>query len=104
MSILLLLIGLGIFLWFWQDSLRAKELAREACLRACRRCGVQLLDDTVALDKLWLRRRDSGRFCLERRYIFEFTDTGITRIGGVVVMVGNSVEVLAMDGADLFIP
>jgi hypothetical protein len=104
MSILLLLIGLGIFLWFWQDSLRAKELAREACLRACRRYGVQLLDDTVALDKLWLRRNNNGRLILERRYTFEFTNTGISRTGGVVVMVGNAVEILAMDGADLFIP
>lgn len=104
MSILLLLLGLGIFLWFWQDSLRSKELARDACIRACRRYGVQLLDDTVALDKLWLRRNGSGRLCLERRYTFEFTDTGISRTGGVVVMVGNAVEILAMDGTDLFIP
>jgi hypothetical protein len=104
MSILLLLIGLGLFLWFWQDSMRAKELARDACLRACRRYGVQFLDDTVALDKIGLRRNDSGRLCLERRYTFEFTDTGVTRTGGVVIMLGSSIEVLALDGGDLFIP
>lgn len=104
MTILLILIALGVILWLWQDSLRAKELARDACLRACRRYGVQLLDDTVALDKFWLRRNKKGFLCFERRYTFEFTDTGVTRTGGVIVLFGNSIEVLALDGGDLFIP
>lgn len=84
--------------------MRAKEKARDACLRACRRYGVQLLDDTVALDKLWLRRHPNGRLALERRYTFEFTDTGMTRTAGVVVLFGGSVEILALGGGDLFIP
>lgn len=99
------LIGLGLIAWFWQDSLRAKERARDACVRACRRAGVQLLDDTVALDRLWLRRdRRRGTVCLERRYAFEFTDNGAVRYHGLIVLLGGKVEVLAMDGEDLLIP
>lgn len=101
---LFLIICLGLILWFWQDSLRAREKAKDACLRACRSYGVQLLDDTVALDKLWLRRNDIGRLCLERRYTFEFTGNGAQRSGGLIVMLGARVDILALDGGDLFIP
>lgn len=101
---LVALLGLGLLLWFWQDSLRARERAKDACLRACRSYGVQLLDDTVALDGLWPRRGGSGRLQLERRYTFEFSSNGASRSGGVVVLCGQRVEVLALDGADLFIP
>lgn len=94
---------LGLAGWFWQDSLRAREGAHSACRNACRRAGVQLLDDTVALDRLWLRRA-AGRLCLERRYTFEFTITGADRNSGLVVVLGGRVEVLALDGHDLLIP
>jgi len=103
-SLLLLLSLLGAVVWFWQDSLVARELAHSASVRACRQYGVQLLDDTVALDSLWLRRNGTGQIRLERRYLFEFTESGTSRQRGVVVMLGRRTEVLAMDGGDLFIP
>lgn len=103
-SLLLLLSLLGAVVWFWQDSLVARELAHSASVRACRQYGVQLLDDTVALDGLWLRRDETGQIRLERRYLFEFTESGTSRQRGVVVMLGRRTEVLAMDGGDLFIP
>lgn len=104
MNELLLLILLGGVLWFWQDSLRARERARDACLNACRRCDVQLLDDTVALQRLWLRRDASGRLRLERSYVFEFTDNGIIRRCGSVMLLGYRVEVLYMEPGDLLVP
>ena len=99
-----MIIFLGLIFLFWQDSLRAREKAKDACLRACRSYGVQLLDDTVALEKIWMRRNESGRVCLERRYVFEFTDGGMQRNGGLIVMLGARVDILALDGGDLFIP
>lgn len=104
MNALLLLLLLGLALWFWQDSLRARELARTAGTRACRLSSVQLLDDTVALERLWLRRDAGGRLQLERLYVFEFSDTGETRRRGSVTMLGGRVEVVAMEGGDLLIP
>ena len=104
MTILLLLLGLGIGLWLWQDSLRAWEQARAVSARACERCRVQLLDDTVALERLWVRRDREGRLRCERIYSFEFTETGLVRRLGRVIMVGRDVEVLAMENGDLFIP
>ena len=98
----LLVVGIG--LWFWRDSLGAREQARAASTRACRQSGVQLLDDTVALERLWLRRDRDGRLKLERLYVFEFTDTGQRRQVGSVLLVGWRVEVLHMEGGDLLVP
>ena len=100
----MLLMLLGLLLWFWQDSMRAREKAREASTRACQQSDVQLLDDTVALERLWLQRDRDGRLSLERQYVFEFTDNGATRRMGYVVMVGRRLEILHMDGGDLMIP
>ncbi|MBL8251655.1 MAG: DUF3301 domain-containing protein [Candidatus Competibacter sp.] len=94
----------GIGLWFWRDSLGAREQARAASARACRQSGVQLLDDTVALERLWWRRDRDGRLRLERLYVFEFTDTGHNRQVGSVLLVGWRVEVLQMEGGDLLLP
>jgi hypothetical protein len=98
------MIVFGVGLWFWRDSLGAREQARAASSRACQQSGVQLLDDTVALERLWWRRDRDGRLKLERLYVFEFTDTGLSRRVGSVLLVGWRVEVLHMEGGDLLLP
>jgi hypothetical protein len=98
------LLVVGIVLLFWRDSLGAREQARAASSRACRQTNVQLLDDTVALERLWLRRDRDGRLKWERLYVFEFTDTGQRRQTGSVLLVGWRVEVLHMEGGDLLMP
>ena len=98
----LLVAGLGLL--FWRDSLGAREQACAASARACQQMGVQLLDDTVALERLWPRRDRDGRLKLERLYVFEFTDTGQRRQVGSVLLVGARVEVLHMEGGDLLVP
>ena len=94
----------GFGLLFWRDSLGAREQARAASARACQQINVQLLDDTVALERLWPRRDRDGRLKLERLYVFEFTDTGLVRRTGSVLLVGWRVEVLHMEGGDLLVP
>ena len=94
----------GMGLWFWRDSLGAREQASAASARACQQSHVQLLDDTVALERLWWRRDRDGRLKLERLYLFEFTDTGQYRRVGSVLLVGWRVEVLHMEGGDLLVP
>lgn len=99
-----ILIVMGVGLWFWRDSLGAREQARAASAHACRQSNLQLLDDTVALERLWLRRDRDGRLKLERLYLFEFTDTGQRRQIGSVLLVGWRVEVLHLEGGDLLVP
>lgn len=97
MNSLLLLALLGLALWFWQNSLRARDQARQVCARLCQQSGVQLLDDTVALQRLWLRRDPGGRLRLHRTYVFEFSDDGLRRRRGSMVVSGGRVQVLSMD-------
>ncbi|MEM7016477.1 MAG: DUF3301 domain-containing protein [Pseudomonadota bacterium] len=85
-------IGLGLMIgagWFWFDSLRAREIAMELCRHTCRHFQLQLLDDTVRIEHIKIRRRTSGNLYLQRSFKFEFTDTGETRIQGVVMMNAN---------------
>lgn len=103
-TLLWFLAFLGVGLWFWRDSLGAREQARAASSRACQQSGLQLLDDTVALERLWLRRDHDGRLKLERLYLFEFTDTGLIRRIGSVLLVGWRVDVLCLEGQDLLVP
>jgi hypothetical protein len=104
MTNLLLLLALGLIIWFWQDSLRARESACKASVLACQQYGVQLLDDTVALEKLTLCRAYSGFLRIQRIYRFEFTETGATRHLGRIVMLGRHVEVMHMKDGDLLVP
>jgi hypothetical protein len=83
--------------WLWFDSMRARERALEAAARACERDGLQLLDDTVECVSLRLARSNRGHVVLRRIYRFEFSDSGDSRRGGSIVMLGGRVESLTME-------
>ncbi len=94
---LLLLLAMGVLIWYWLHSIRILELAREAGRQACARVDVQFLDDTVASTRLQLARDKNGRRILRRTYRFEFSETGNSRREGEVVMLGERVERVAME-------
>lgn len=94
---LIILALLAMLGWFWFDSLRALEIAREAGRRTCEHTGVQFLDDTVARLSISLVRDSSGRRTLRRIYRFEFSETGNSRLEGYLIMVGNKVESITME-------
>lgn len=88
--LLLLLVG-----WFWLDALRARELALALVRRSCDRHGLQMLDQAVELSRLGLRwTRDGVR--LRRVYRFEFSDGGVERQTGSLVLVGLRLEILSL--------
>ena len=94
----ILIFGLGFLgIYFWIDSLRAREHAVAAGRSACERYGVQLLDDTVAVAWLRFARDEDGRLRLRRTYTFEFSDTGNNRRHGTIVMLGARVEDLHLE-------
>ncbi len=82
---------------FWVDSLRARERALAAGRAACGRCGVQLLDETVAISGLRLARNGEGRVRVRRTYTFEFSDTGNNRRHGAIVMLGGELQDLHLE-------
>lgn len=91
-SITLLL--LAALMWFWFDSMRARERALALGKRACERDGLMFLDETVECVALGFARNGDGRLALRRTYGFEFSDTGNNRRSGSIVMLGGDVESL----------
>ena len=89
---LLLLILLGLIVWFWQNTLRARELALQAARDACQSQQLQLLDGTVTLHRLVLRRSHRGYLSLQRTFQFSYSTAGDDRQTGFVITLGNLVE------------
>ena len=83
--------------WFWFDSLRALEIAREKGKKVCNDANLQFLDDTVSNTSLALVRDNSGRRVLRRIYRFEFSETGNSRLEGRLVMLGSKIESVTME-------
>lgn len=89
---LLLLIVLGLIVWFWQNTLQARELALQAALDTCRSQQLQLLDGTVTLHRLALRRSNQGRVTWQRTFQFTYSVEGDDRRTGFIITLGNLVE------------
>ena len=95
MSGLVYLIVLCALIWFWLDSRRAHEFSVGICRHLCSQHDVILLDETVALDRIKLRRADNGRIQFERAYRFEYSDNPGHRDSGVLTLLGlRPVEVI----------
>lgn len=86
-------------IWFWHASMSARERANAAAQEACERLQLVMLDGTVAIMRLWLRRDDTGRVRIERTYGFEYTDDGYRRLKGFVVMLGPHLRSVGLAAA-----
>ena len=86
--------------WFWFDSLRAHERALQVCGEWCERYGVQLLDQTVAIERLRLRRNPRGQMSLLRHYRFDFSCAGNDRAQGVLLLLGDTPILFELPGIE----
>lgn len=93
--VLLAIVALGGWMLF--DALRAREAATLAAREACRAQGLQFLDDTVQGARTRFARDDEGLLRLRRTFSFEFSDDGVTRRAGHVVLLGARLESLQLD-------
>jgi len=82
----LLLASVGVIYWFSASEVR--EAARAYAQAACARGGVQLLDSSVVLRRIRLRRGSRGLH-IERRFSFEFSPDGVSRVRGWIDMAGR---------------
>lgn len=98
MSSIIFLAMLVTLAWFWFDSLRSREIAKGICQRACSQLQLQLLDDTIALVRVRLKRNRYGRLRVQRVYLFEFSQGGESRLQGTIVMRGYALEMLELPG------
>lgn len=96
-SLLAAIVGLVGIAWLWYASLRARERANAAALETCQRTGAQLLDGTVAFRGLRPVRGVDGRLQLQRTYVFDYSQDGVTRRQGFVILIGRSLESIGLE-------
>jgi hypothetical protein len=85
----------ALCLWFL-SSLRVRELALQAVQQASRRDDFQLLDQTVHLRRISLRRDGAGRWRVWRQYRFDYSVDGVSRRQGHVIMLGPQLQALVV--------
>ena len=85
MTGLLLLTLAGLASIIWWSLLKGKEQARNAASIACREHGLLLMDDTVVLNSVRLKKAGHSR-AYRLQYRFEFAREGILHTGGSVLI------------------
>jgi hypothetical protein len=103
LSDFILLLTLLAIVGLWLKLNRAREQAVEEARRQCLRYGLQLLDETVGLRGLHLRRLD-GRLGVERCYGFEVSIDGDDREPGRLWLIGTAMTGLSLPTIELQIP
>lgn len=96
--VVIAIIVLGL-IWFWHASMTARENANGAAREACERLRLVMLDGTVSIARLWLKRDLDGRLRVERTYGFEYTDDGLRRLRGFVVTLGPRIVSVGLAAA-----
>lgn len=85
---LLMIAGAALFAW-WSASRDAAERATALGRDACRNAGVIWLDQSVHASGLRLRRHDNGWLGVERSFRFEYSEDGVERHTGRLVLFGD---------------
>ena len=85
MTGLFILIFAGVAAIAWWRLLHGKERARQAAASVCRTHGLVLMDDTVMLLDVQLRKKDPVR-AWGLRYRFDFAREGVLHHGGTVII------------------
>ena len=94
---ILALLALAVAGWLFYEALRARESAIRVTREACKLHGLQLLDDTVQGVRLRLARDDEGVVRVRRSFVFDFSEDGVNRRAGSVVMLGGEVESMQLE-------
>lgn len=100
LSNLLLLLVLVAVVGLWLKLSVARERAIQEARRQCLQHGLQLLDETVGLRGVRLRRVNGLRM-LERGYGFEVSIDGHDREPGRLWMIGNTLSSLSLPTVEL---
>lgn len=87
---LILMMLAGAVFALWSSARGAAERAEAVGRNACTAAGVQLLDQTVHASGVKLRRGEDGRMGFERSFRFEYSDDGVQRHLGRLVLRGNT--------------
>ncbi len=97
MSELFLIIFVTAAALYWLSAIRCKDIAIAAAGRECKLNDVQLLDQTVHLHHISMSRDPSGRWRVWRKYKFEYSEDGVERLNGILILLGPRVIRTALE-------
>jgi hypothetical protein len=83
---------------YWQLAMDAREAANRIAKDTCSRAVVQLLDGTVAFAGFRLVKDPQGKRRLQRTYTFDYTNDGVVRQQGFIVLAGGRLEAVGLAG------
>ena len=99
LSDMLVLLTLGATVGGWMKLSTARERAVRVARAQCLQHGLQLLDETVGLRRVRLRRVNGLRR-VERRYDFEVSIDGNDREPGHLWMIGGAMSSLSLPSTE----
>lgn len=97
MAPLALLLIIVFLVWFWQASLRCRDIAIQTARQTCKQQGVQILDGTASLQSVRPYYTRAGGPGLKRTYTFDYSDDGIVRRSGCIIMHNSQVSAVLVD-------
>lgn len=100
MTEMLIIICVSIYGLYWLESMRCKEIAIGHASRECKRCNVQLLDQTVHQVSISMSRDTNDKWRVWREYEFEYTEDGDTRNRGRETLLGQRLLRMALETFD----
>lgn len=92
---LIILIMVALSIWFWESSMRAKELAITASKKACQQHQLQFLDGTAHFQKISVKRNQNRRVRWQRRYTFDYYD-GQARLNATITIFDNQILAISL--------
>jgi len=97
MPTLSMIIALLVLVWLWHISQSSRDKAILTARETCRQQGVQFLDGTAALQSVrpaWSRAEGP---VLQRTYTFDYSEDGIARRTGCIIMRNIRVVAVLLD-------
>jgi hypothetical protein len=78
--------------WFWFDSMGARETAIKQGTNLAERTNLQFLDETVSCSHVSLARNHRGHVQLKRTYEFEVSASGGERLSCNLTLLGSQLQ------------
>lgn len=92
MSEIVLIILVLFIAWFWFDSVTKREIAIKMGRELAGRYQLQLLDETIACNKIWFGRNSNGQMQIMRFYEFEVSADGQSRLACHLQLLGKQLQ------------
>jgi len=82
---------------YWWHAYGIKQLALQQTKAYCQKMDIQMLDESIALGRIAVKRDTEGRVNFVREFRFEFASTGDERYQGLTTMHGRRCLHIALD-------